>query len=165
MKRSEIATFLGMVAATDRRTVGDLDVQTWQVILPDDITLNEAQAALIHHRKTCTDWLEPKHIVDLVDLIRRDHLDPERRERLRRAGVPPVPDGLTWAQEKEFRKGWCALIKDGASKDEAAALTRQQMGLPVEITAPERKAELNAFIDAGSRSFAMNRAHPTGGAA
>ena len=153
MKRSEVATFLGMVAATDRRTVGELDVHTWLAILPDDVTLDEAQTALIHHRKTSTDWLEPKHIIDTVKLIRTDHLDAERRDRLRRAGDPPVPDGLTWAQEKEFRKLWCEHVKDGASKEDAPALARQQMGLPPEIAAPERKAELDAFITASARHF------------
>lgn len=154
MKRSEVATFLGMVSATDRRTVGDLDVQTWFTILPADITLDEAQAALIHYRKTSTDWLEPKHILDLVKLVRTDRLDPDRRDRLRRAGDPPIPDGLTWEREKEFRRLWCAHVKDGATREAAAELTYRQMDLPPELPPADRKAELERVL---SRSKGMPR--------
>lgn len=149
--------FLGMVAATDRRTIGDLDVDTWFAILPEDITLTEAQTALIHHRKTCTDWLEPKHIVDLVKLIRTDHIDPERRERLRRAGDPPIPDGLTWAQEKDFRRFWCEQIKDGASKEAAAELIYRKMNLPAELPTTDRKVELEQILSTSKRIPAHNR--------
>ena len=164
MKRSEVATFLGMVSATDRRTVGDLDVQTWFTILPADITLAEAQTALIHYRKTSTDWLEPKHILDLVKLVRTDRLDPERRERLRRAGDPPIPDGLTWEREKEFRRLWCEHVKDGATKEAAAELTYRQMDLPPELPTADRKAELAAVLAKSKRvppgHPATNRTEP-----
>lgn len=104
MKRSEVSTLLAVIAATDNRTVGRLDVDTWAAILPVDMPLADAQAAVIEHRRTSTEWLQPKHIIDSVGQV--------RRERLRRAGLPPIPGGLTYAQEGEWRRAWCAAVKD-----------------------------------------------------
>lgn len=122
MKKSEVAIFLGMVAGTDGRTVGDLDVQTWHAILPEEITLTDAEAALFNHRRTCSDFFTPKHVIDSIAAV--------RRERLTRAGTPPMPGDLTWQQEKNWRVLWCANVKDGMNPPEAALAASDAMNLP-----------------------------------
>lgn len=121
MRKSEVATLLGMLAATDNRTVGDLDVETWTAILPPDMPLADAQAAVIQHRQQSVDWLQPKHIIDLVGGI--------RRERLQRAGTPPIPGDLTWAQEQDWRVLWCSHVKAGLERSAAARAASDAMGL------------------------------------
>ena len=137
MKKSEVAKLLTAIAATDNRTIGMLDVDTWAAILPDTMTLPDAQAALIHHRQTSTEWLQPKHVIDAVRAINRD--------RWQRIGVPPIPGDLTLAQEKVWRIEWCAAAKAGRA--DPVAVANSALGIsPVELPPnPEMAARIKAL--------------------
>lgn len=148
MKLSEVSQLLGAIAATDNRTVGDLDVQTWAAILPPDMPLAAAQAAVIQHRRESSDWLTPKHIIDAVGL--------ERRERLQRAGDPPMPGDLTWAQEREWRQLWAGHVKDGLSRDDAAKVASRQMALPSEL----EKIDMPDYARKAITAFARDHSVP-----
>lgn len=136
MKKSEVGQLLAAIAATDNRTVGMLDIDTWAAILPDDMPLNAALESVMHHRRTSTDWLMPKHIIDAVGAV--------RRERLTRAGTPPMPGDLSWQQEKEWRQLWCAKVKDGLSSEQAAAETSIAMRIH-ELPAVENATRVRAI--------------------
>lgn len=141
MKKSEVADLLTAIASTDNRTVGRLDIEMWFKILPEDLTLANAQDALIRLRLETGDWITPKHIVDRVTEVRRD--------RLQRAGTPPIPPDLTWTQEKAWRQLWCEAVKDGEEDPEAYA--NEAMGItPLAIEATsESIAELRRQLVAG----------------
>jgi hypothetical protein len=126
MKRSEVGELLTAIASTDNRTIGMLDVDTWHAILPAGMPLREAMAAVVNHRRTSTEWLQPKHIIDAVADVRRD--------RLRRAGIPPIPSDLDQSTERLWSRTWCAAVKDGA--DDPQQIANEAVGIenrPLEL--------------------------------
>lgn len=132
MKHSEISQLLASIAATDNRTVGRLDVETWAAILPADMTLADAHQAVVAHRRSSDAWLMPKHIIDAVGAV--------RRERLTRAGTPPIPGGLTYADEKAWRQLWCSAVKDGDPDPEGVANSAMQIQ-PQELSENRRRVQ------------------------
>src|SRR6476620_1328278 len=80
MNRDDVIDVLTAVAAADRRTVGEADVDVWQAVigdLPKDLAL---QAVRDHLREKPGVWLEPGHIYERVRAIRRDQLEREPDE-------------------------------------------------------------------------------------
>ena len=61
MNRHEAAQLLTVVAAYDRRTLGDMDVVTWAKAL-DDITLDDATEAVHGWFRDRSDWLLPADV-------------------------------------------------------------------------------------------------------
>ena len=72
MSPEDIIDLLCVIAAVDRRTIGEADVAVWHELigdLPKDLAL---QAIKDHFREQPGVWLEPGHIVAGVRAIRRD---------------------------------------------------------------------------------------------
>lgn len=65
MTRSETARLLAIAAGVDQRTIGDADVQAWQMVL-HDIPLEAATAALRAHYREQTRRIMPADIVQRV---------------------------------------------------------------------------------------------------
>ncbi|MFJ2630901.1 hypothetical protein ACIO6U_02915 [Streptomyces sp. NPDC087422] len=65
MTRSEAAQLLAIAAGVDQRTIGDADVQAWQMVL-HDILLEPAVAALRDHYREQTRRVMPADIVQRV---------------------------------------------------------------------------------------------------
>lgn len=65
MTRSEAAQLLAIAAGIDQRTIGDADVQAWQMVL-HDIPLDAATAALTAHYRATTRRVMPADIVQRV---------------------------------------------------------------------------------------------------
>lgn len=61
MNLSETARLLGAMAAFDRRTVGDADVIAWQAVM-EDISFQDAMAAVKQHYSDDDAWLMPMHV-------------------------------------------------------------------------------------------------------
>lgn len=74
MNQSEAAVLLAMMAAYDRRTIGETDAMAWASAL-NDIRLEDAQFVANEHYRQSTDWLMPAHIVAGVKRLRRDRLE------------------------------------------------------------------------------------------
>lgn len=144
MKRSETAILLAKISAFDQRTIGEADVEAWTEALGSDIPLADALAVVTNHFRTSHERLMPIHIITAVGAV--------RRERLTRAGDPPMPGDLSWQQEREWRQLWCAKVKDGSTRDRAAAETNIAMRIH-ELPAVEdatRKRAIEAFANARS---------------
>lgn len=62
MTRSEAARLLAIAAGVDQRTIGDADVQAWQMVL-NDIPLDAAITALRDHYRQTTRRVMPADIV------------------------------------------------------------------------------------------------------
>lgn len=75
MTRSEVALLLGLAAARDYRTVGEVDVLAWFEDI-GDLDLADAREAVARHYRESTDRVMPAHIRRLVKMIR----DERRRE-------------------------------------------------------------------------------------
>jgi len=85
VNKSDIVDVLSFVAAGDRRTVGDADVEMWFLVM-GDVPKDFALHAVVAHRRDCPGmWLEPGHIVQRWKGHRRDELsrepDPMREAR------------------------------------------------------------------------------------
>src|ERR1700752_1667575 len=85
MNRDKVIDVLTVVAATDRRTVGEADVTMWTAVmghLPKDLAL---QAVVDHFREKPGVWLEPGHVVAAARAISRDRImrlsDEQRKAR------------------------------------------------------------------------------------
>lgn len=65
MTRSEAAQLLAIAAGVDQRTIGDADVQAWQMVLAD-INLPDAVNALTAHYRATTRRVMPADIVQRV---------------------------------------------------------------------------------------------------
>lgn len=71
MNAAEVADLLSVVAACDRRTIGQTDVMAWLGII-GDLQLDECKRAVATHFATSTDYLMPVHIRRLVTVARQD---------------------------------------------------------------------------------------------
>lgn len=74
MNASEAAALLAMMAAYDRRTIGESDALAWSQAL-HDINFADAQFVVNEHYRTSSDWLMPVHVVSAVRRLRRDRLE------------------------------------------------------------------------------------------
>jgi hypothetical protein len=63
--RSEAARLLAIAAGVDQRTIGDADVQAWQMVLAD-ITFDAAVGALTDHYRATTRRVMPADIVQRI---------------------------------------------------------------------------------------------------
>lgn len=74
MNRAEAGQLLGIIALGDNRSTDDAMAVYWQNLLPD-IRIQDALEAVAIHRRESTAWLQPAHIVHLVQKIRAQRID------------------------------------------------------------------------------------------
>lgn len=121
MKPSEAAALLGIIARWDNRTVGETNAIAWSQSVDPDITIQDATAAAAAHFAECGDvWIMPSHVNARVREVYRD--------RVRRAGTPPMPADLTYSQEQAWRRLWHAAVRAGELDAESSA--NAAMGIP-----------------------------------
>lgn len=94
MKPSEATAILSKIAAYDRRTVGEADAIAWAEALDGQVTIQDAMTAVRDHFRESNDWLMPKHVIDRARKI--------RVERIRAAGLPDYPAGLSQSDERKW---------------------------------------------------------------
>lgn len=119
MNRTEVTLLLAKVQSNDRRTVGEIDVLTWLEAL-DDIDAPLAMEAVRDHIKRGDGWLTPKMVRDYVRAV---HV-----QRMRDAGPPDYPSGLTQGQERAYRLLWLDAVKRGLPAAEATAASDEELG-------------------------------------
>lgn len=81
MTRDEVIDLLTIIAATDKRTVGQSDVALWCEYVGDQ-SFADAKAAVVEHYRRSRDWLMPVDVVEGVQRIRRARVA---------AAPPPLP--------------------------------------------------------------------------
>lgn len=122
MTRDDVIDVLSAVAAADRRTVGEADVDVWQAIiggLTKDFAL---QAVRDHLRDRPGVWLEPGHVYQRARAIYRDELDrnvpvaitPANRSDEHypgdaKAAPDPAPYPKDWDADRRTSAYWYAL--------------------------------------------------------
>lgn len=80
MNRNEIIDLLTVIAAGDRRTVGNADVEFWSGIVADVPKELALEAVRRHFRERPGVWIEPGHIVQGAREIHREQLQHESDE-------------------------------------------------------------------------------------
>lgn len=129
MNRSETAMFLGMAAARDRRTIGEVDVTAWTEDLAD-ISLADAREAMSRHFRESTEWLMPAHIRALVRTIRIER----QRGTSAALALPSKFEGGT-EQERRNREGRERLQREFltplAARREIERLEEERGSLPL----------------------------------
>lgn len=138
MKRAETAALLGMMAAFDRRTIGDADVIAWTDALDGRVTFPVAQEAIRRHFRESTDWLMPARVIALSKVI--------IRERVEKAGQPDFPPDLTLDEERTWRRHWLDGVEAAVSdpSDHADRL----MGITRPDVLPIDKSKLTRALSA-----------------
>lgn len=84
MNRNDVIDVLTAVAAADRRTVGQADVNVWQEVIGDVPFDFALRAVRDHLRESPGIWLEPGHVYQRARAMMRDELEREP-EQLREA--------------------------------------------------------------------------------
>lgn len=143
MNTSDYGDLLRACAFYDNRKVTTQAALAWAHAIHPDITKADALKAIAEHHAESTDYIGPAHINQRVRAI--------RRERLQRAGDPPMPGGLSWEQEREWRQLWCTAVKAGADKGMAAEMASRRMDLPAELAPADRANELTALVAKSKR--------------
>jgi len=138
MNPSDCGDLLRACSFYDNRKVTTEAMIAWSHAIAADISKADALKAIAEHAAESTDYIGPAHINQRVKGI--------RRERLQRAGDPPMPGYLTWQQEREWRNHWCTAVKVGMDRDVAAEHASRAMGLPADQPQIERITELKALL-------------------
>jgi len=117
-----------MIATFDRRTLGVSDAAAWASVLPPDMTLDIAQAAVRQHFSTSEEYLMPVHVIRLVRQLHRD--------RVRDAPVMLLPMDLTLGQEQQWIGYFYGAVKAAVENpqmtaDEAMGVVRVETSPPV----------------------------------
>lgn len=147
MNASDCGDLLRACAFYDNRKLTLQAALAWAQSIAADVSKADALKAIAEHHAESTDYIGPAHINQRVRAI--------RRERLQRAGDPPMPGDLTHAQEREWRQLWCDRVKAGMDKDTAAESASMAMNLHPELPAvgssDAQRAELAAVLAATKR--------------
>lgn len=123
---SECGQLLRACSFYDNRKVTEEAMIAWSHAIAADVTAADAIAAITAHHADTDDWCGPSHVNRRVRAIRRD--------RLQRAGIPPIPSDLDQATERLWSRAWCAAVKDGA--DDPQQLANEAVGIenrPLEL--------------------------------
>lgn len=143
MTPKETLQLLRVIAAIDHRTVGETDVTLWHAML-SDISLDDAQAAVIAYFRDCSDWLMPADIRARVRRVRADRLarvpspaprspeiddDPAAYQAALKAMIKSIADGKT------VHTALTASLEPSPPSEEAARQAEAATAHPVPGTA------------------------------
>lgn len=148
MNRNETIALLALVAAYDRRTVGEADVEAWHTIATEcGWTFPLARRALIDYKKRGGDrpWLQPAHITDAIEAARATI----RRQVFSRDLVPPKHLADDPRAELEWRRQHIAAITERALTAWASGQQLPQLEAPAASEPGEPPENITELI--GSR--------------
>jgi hypothetical protein len=152
VKHSETTILLTKMAAFDQRTIGEADVEAWSEVLTNaKVELVDAMSAVADHFGQTSDRLMPAELIKLSKLS-------IRKRRLRDAGDPPMPGGLTWKQEKDWREQWCFHVKAGASRDEAAIKASSRLQIDCDVQGIPMPDEVRRSIESFAAAHSVRKA-------
>ena len=118
MNITETSALLAMVAANDRRTIGETDIEIWHDALAD-LTFEDCRAAVRAHIRDGDGWLMPAHVRRAVKAIRAARL----------ATAPDVPPNADPDDPHAYRQ---ALLEQrrALADGQPAGMPRQLVGKP-----------------------------------
>ncbi|WP_131806222.1 hypothetical protein [Mycolicibacterium conceptionense] len=137
MTRDEVVDVLTVVAAADRRTVGDADVDVWHAVL-DDLPVELAFEAVRDHLREQPDtWIQPGHVYQRIRKLRRerDRRPSARYEALCDSKAAPDEDpAVTAARRKAIESFACSRSTFGRVAEDplriAEIVARQRAAAP-----------------------------------
>ncbi len=153
MKRSEVGEILAIIALSDNRIVGEMNIRAWHDVLPEWLTLADAKDAVRNHRRTSAEYLKEFHVIEYAQQLRRSRMAANHV-------VPEIPAGLNQGQERAWTLTFWDAVKSGSTDPQGyadAALRIQRPQLPAADRA--RLAALVAATPAGKPAQLGRRAH------
>lgn len=113
MTLQDVAALLAVIAATDRRKVGETDILTWHATV-GHLDFEQARAAVWEHFATSTEWLMPAHINGIVRAHAEAAKIHEKPHTMSRDTAPPsgppvsMPDRIKEIYEERWgpRETW-----------------------------------------------------------
>lgn len=159
MNITETSAILAMLAAHDRRTVGDIDVELWHDAL-DDLPFDDCRNAVRHLIRNSGDWITPYLVRQGVKAIRADRLaravdqvpdadpdDPSDYARALRENRMRTADGLAPRDMTAIERVFPALPPTDPRPDQAPRNAPSLTGLPP-VDDPARLEQARAEIAA-----------------
>lgn len=119
MGLEEISALLAVIAATDRRKVGETDILTWHAAI-GDLDFIEARSAVWQHFGHSTEWLMPAHIRRIVkgnrEIARRTDDTVKRQIEAADQAASPMPAEVKALLEERWgpRESWDTFGKLGS---------------------------------------------------
>ena len=113
MNRDDVIDVLSVIAAADRRTVGDADVVVWQGVIGDLPREFAMRAVRDHLRDQPGVWLEPGHVYQRARAMMRDELarEPdafrEARQAILDAKAAPDPPEAPFTGPVKHQRPQC----------------------------------------------------------
>jgi len=105
MNRNDVIDVLTVIAAGDRRTVGEADVSLWLGTI-GGLDKADAIAAVGKHFQTSEKWLMPVHLIALAREIARDRMMRETgaERQARTDAIDAVIDAKAAARQAEIAR-------------------------------------------------------------
>lgn len=160
MDRHQIIDLLSMIAAFDKRKVGQVEVEAWHMAI-GTLDLDDARQAVAEHFATSTDYLMPVHVAGGVKRIRTQRLE-------RSITAAPPPD---LADDARAAKHWLdqqiKAIADGKSVNKVLGIEagKRRQGAPPAEHQERRSAMGGVDVDAiNARQAALQVGCPHCGA-
>lgn len=126
MDHDDIADLLAVIAANDKRTVGEMDIALWLQMIGQLAKDDAVEAIMAHFAEYPDVWLTPGHVTQRVKAMVRDRIermDPDeraavvgppavRRDRygyLDKSAPDPEPYPAEWTAEQRVAAYWSQL--------------------------------------------------------
>lgn len=136
MTESEVAKILTMIAAFDRRTIGEADVEAWHLIL-GDIDAQDAATAVRNHYADRSTWIMPADVRGAAIVLDRKRRGARRVAEIEaELAAETTPPSAIAHPVRELLAGAFHTVKL-ATKDEIAAEAHREK---LELA----RAEINA---------------------
>jgi hypothetical protein len=156
---ADAAELLALIAAFDRRTIGEADARAWSAALRDIPLDDDTRTAVADHYGVTNEWMKPAHVKQLRARIREARIGAAHP-----VYEPPQGDYETGAEFTERRRAQLAAAADGTLPAQSitqaldAAPPREVLALvagvgrsvdenqPRPYVAPEVRAEARASL-------------------
>lgn len=84
MDINEVGRLVTRIAITDNRTIDTTTILDWEEILPEWLPFDLAMQAIIVHRRTSTEYLQPAHVIAIAETLMEEQKPPP--------SLPPLLD-------------------------------------------------------------------------
>lgn len=143
MNRNDVIDVLTAVAAADRRTVGEADVDIWLSVLVD-LPLDSALEAVRDHLREQPDtWMQPGHVYQRARRLRAVRAQESVIGEIRAIERPPASADARRKAIEEFTRSFGKAEDSACASDQATSAASSP-----ESTAamPDRYLDENGFV-------------------
>lgn len=157
MNRNEVVDLLSTVAAHDRRTVGQVDVDVWNTTI-GDLPLGACLRALAAQIRECPGvWIEPGHIAQRVIAERRAEREKEHTREL----LGEIQDRNDRFQIERHQAHMAEITAAIGNPPEYQQMTTRYGANPLSVRCPWQPCRAAAGFPCTTGGKAMKSPHPS----